>query len=174
MNIIPDEIISDKIYYFRNKKVMLDRDLAKLYNIETKVLKQAVRRKISRFPEDFMFQMTDKEFNDWRSQIVTSNSDKLGLRYPPFCFTEHGIVMLASVLNSEIAIQVNIRIVRVFTRLRDIFFNNKSLEHDLYKIKSQLLNHDKQIILIFNYLEKLKNSKKKEIDFKNRKQIGYQ
>ncbi len=106
--LISEELISNKIYFIRNQKVMLDRDLALLYSIETRVLKQAVRRNISRFPEDFMFELTKEEFANWRSQFVTSNSEKMGLRYFPMVFTEHGVLMLSSVLNSDKAIQANI------------------------------------------------------------------
>jgi hypothetical protein len=88
---------------------MIDRDLALLYGIETRVLNQAVRRNINRFPEDFMFELSKEELANWRSQIVTSNSDKMGLRYAPMAFTEHGVLMLSSVLNSDKAIQTNIR-----------------------------------------------------------------
>ena len=107
---IPDERIMDKIYLIRDQKVMLDRDLAELYGLETKVLKQQVRRNLSRFPEDFMFELTNEEWENWRSQFVTSNSDRMGLRYSPMVFTEHGVLMLSSVLNSKIAIGVNIQI----------------------------------------------------------------
>ncbi|WP_231131634.1 ORF6N domain-containing protein [Flavobacterium hydrophilum] len=106
--LLSEETISDKIYFIRGQKVMLDRDLALLYGIETKVLKQSVKRNISRFPEDFMFELTKSEFENWRSQIVTSNSDKMGLRYAPMAFTEHGILMLSSILKSDKAIQTNI------------------------------------------------------------------
>jgi ORF6N domain len=102
--VLSEELISNKIYFIRNQKVMLDRDLAALYGIETRVLKQAVKRNISRFPEDFMFELTNDEFSNWRSQFVTSNSDKMGLRYSPMAFTEHGVLMLSSVLNSNKAI----------------------------------------------------------------------
>jgi hypothetical protein len=103
-SLLSEEIISNTIYYIRNQKVMLDRDLATLYGIETRVLKQAVRRNISRFPEDFMFELSKTEFENWRSQFATSNSDKMGLRYAPMDFTEYGILMLSSVLNSDKAI----------------------------------------------------------------------
>jgi hypothetical protein len=105
---IAQEAILNKIYLIRDQKVMLDRDLAILYGVETKVLKQAVRRNISRFPVDFMFEMTEKELADWRSQYVTSKEDRQGLRYAPFCFTEQGVTMLSCILNSERAIAVNI------------------------------------------------------------------
>jgi hypothetical protein len=107
--VIPDEIISNKIYVVRNLKVMLDRDLALLYGVETKYLKRQVKRNIERFPEDFMFQLNTKEFENWRSQFVTSNSsDRMGLRYAPYVFTEQGVAMLSSVINSKTAIKVNI------------------------------------------------------------------
>ncbi|HAQ20344.1 MAG TPA: DNA-binding protein [Prolixibacteraceae bacterium] len=108
--LIPDERIVDKIFLIRGQKVMLDRDLADLYGVETKRLKEAVKRNLSRFPEDFMFELTKDEFANWRSQIATSNSDRMGLRYLPMVFTEHGVLMLSSVLNSKRAVNVNIQI----------------------------------------------------------------
>ena len=107
---VPIESIVSKIVFIRDEKVMLDRDLAELYGVETKVLKQAVRRNIKRFPDDFMFELTKEEFENWRSQFVTSNSDKMGLRYKPMAFTEQGVAMLSSVLHSNRAIEVNIAI----------------------------------------------------------------
>ncbi|MBN1116928.1 MAG: ORF6N domain-containing protein [Bacteroidales bacterium] len=98
---VPDEVIMTKIYMVRGQKVMLDRDLAELYDVETKRLKEAIRRNIKRFPEDFMFEMTKEELQIWRTQFATSNSEKMGLRYPPFCFTEQGVTMLSCVLNSD-------------------------------------------------------------------------
>ena len=118
--ILSDDIVVNKIYVIRNQKVMLDRDLAKLYGVETRVLNQAVKRNIDRFPEDFMFQLNSEELENWKSQIVISNREKLGLRKPPFAFTEHGVLMLSSVLNSQQAIQVNIQIIRIFSRLRNL------------------------------------------------------
>ncbi len=103
----------------RGHKVMLDRDLAELYGVPTKALKQAVRRNADRFPEDFMFEMSKEEFEQWMSQNVTSTG-RVGLRYSPFCFTEHGVLMLSSVLNSSVAIAVNIQVIRVFTRMRGV------------------------------------------------------
>src|SRR5690242_6669714 len=109
---LADETIISKIYLIRRKKVMLDRDLAEMYGVETKALNQAVKRNRSRFPEDFMFQMTASELADWKSQIVTSNVEKMGLRKQPYVFTELGVAMLSSVLKSETAISVNIQIIR--------------------------------------------------------------
>ena len=107
-SIVPTESIVSKILFFRGEKVLLDRDLADLYGVETKVLKQAVRRNIKRFPDDFMFELTNEEFKNWRSQFVTSNGHKMGLRYRPMAFTEQGVAMLSSVLRSDRAIEVNI------------------------------------------------------------------
>lgn len=112
------EVIKHRIYEVRGLRVMLDRDLAELYNVETRALNQAVRRNIDRFPEDFMFVMTDDEMNAWKSQIVMSNSIRMGMRRPPVVFTELGIAMLSSVLRSETAIQVNINIMRAFVAIR--------------------------------------------------------
>ena len=110
--------IQSKIYVIRGERVMLDRDIAALYNVETKVLNQAVKRNIKRFPEDFMFQLSKTEFQIWKSQIVTSNSDKMGLRRPPYAFTEQGVAMLSGILNSDVAIDTNIKIIRAFVSLR--------------------------------------------------------
>ncbi|MFC1857314.1 ORF6N domain-containing protein [Thermodesulfobacteriota bacterium] len=110
--LVPVESIVGKIYFIRGIKVMLDRDLAELYGIETKRLKEQVRRNIERFPEDFMFELTKEELKNWRSQFATINQDIMGLRIPPFAFTEHGVLMLSSVLKSERAVQVNIHPVK--------------------------------------------------------------
>ena len=116
---IPDEIITSKIFSVRGQKVMIDKDLAELYQVETKYLKRQVKGNIERFPEDFMFEMTKEELKNWRSHFVTSNSsDHMGLRYAPYVFTEQGVAMLSSVLRSPRAIAVNIRIMRMFTKMR--------------------------------------------------------
>jgi hypothetical protein len=126
--VLTDETIMHRIYIEREQKVMIDRDLAALYGMETKVLKQSVKRNIERFPKDFMFAMNKREFKNWRSQIVTSNfADNMGLRYAPFCFTEQGVTMLSCVLNSERAIKVNIQIIRIFTKLRGMLITNKDI-----------------------------------------------
>ena len=150
---IPDEIITNQIYLIRGKKVMLDMDLASLYNIETKVLKQAVRRNPDRFPEDFMFELNQEEFEHLRSQIVTSSWG--GTRYPPMAFTEQGVAMLSSVLNSKEAIRVNIQIMRIFTRIREILSDNLSIRLEVESIKKKLSNQDKNIETIFAYLDEL-------------------
>ena len=114
------ELIQKKIYEIRGQKVMLDRDLATMYGVETRALNQAVKRNMERFPEDFMFQLTDEETTDWKSQIVMSNSIKMGLRRNPYAFTELGVAMLSSVLNSKAAIQVNMGIMRAFVAVRQM------------------------------------------------------
>ncbi len=165
---IPDELIINKIYAIRGIKVMLDRDLAELYGVETKVLKQAVRRNINRFPNDFMFEMTKEEFTRWRSQFVTSKKERQGLRYAPFCFTEQGATMLACILNSERAVTVNIRIIRIFTRMREVLLTHKDILLQLEKIERKLTGHDEDIQLIFKYLKQLINPPQQP-----RKRIGF-
>ena len=110
--------IHNKIYEIRGQKVMIDRDLAEVYGVETRVLNQAVKRNLDRFPTDFMFQLTDIEFQNWKSQIVISNSTNMGLRHRPYAFTELGVAMLSSVLNSKTAIQINMGIMRAFVAIR--------------------------------------------------------
>ena len=118
------QVIQSKIYEIRGQKVMIDRDLAEMYDVPTKVLNQAVKRNIDRFPSDFMFQLTDKELEDWRSQFVTSNSIKMGMRRKPYAFSELGVAMLSSVLNSKTAIQVNINIMRAFVVIRQMLITS--------------------------------------------------
>jgi len=168
--LLSEELISNKIFFIRNQKVMLDRDLAFLYSIETRVLKQAVKRNISRFPKDFMFELSPDEFSNWRSQFVTSNSDKMGLRYSPMAFTEHGVLMLSSVLNSDKAIQTNIQIMRIYTKVRQMLLDTTDLKIDILQIQKKLENHEKNIELVFSYLDELTQ---KKIDEKPRTKIGY-
>jgi len=168
--LIPDERIINKIYLIRDQKVMLDRDLAELYGVETKVLKQAVKRNFERFPKDFMFEMTKEEFQNWRSHFVTSNSERMGLRYAPFCFSEQGVTMLSCVLNSKRAIDVNIRIIRVFTKMRAMFADTLILKFEMEEIRKKLKNQDKNIELVFRYLDELITKKENQ---QNRKRIGF-
>jgi len=168
--VLPEERIINKIYVIRGEKVMLDRDLAELYGVETKYLKRQVKRNILRFPDDFMFQLTDKEFKNWRSQFVTSKSDKMGLRYPPFAFTETGVAQLSGVLNSEQAILMNNQIMRVFIKMRTMFTDNLSLKLDIEDIKKKLENQDKSIELVFSYLDELME---KQENPQPRNKIGY-
>lgn len=149
---------------------MLDRDLANLYGVETRRLKEQVRRNINRFPKDFMFELTKEELKDWRSQFATSNKEIMGLRIPPFAFTEHGILMLSNVLNSENAIRVSIQIIRVFTRMREMLFTHKDLLLKIEQFEKRMENQDKSIKQLFYYLKQLIQEKehppRTEIGFK--------
>jgi len=154
---IPDELVMNKIYLIREQKVMLDRDLAELYDVETKRLNEAVRRNIDRFPEDFMFELTQDEFDSLRSQIATSKKGRGGVRYLPIAFTEQGVSMLSGVLNSETAIRVHIQIIRVFAKMRELLLTHKDILLQLEKIEKKLVGHDEDITLIFEYLKQLLN-----------------
>ena len=127
--------IESRILTIRNQQVMIDRDLAELYGVETRILNQAVKRNIERFPNNYMFQLTEKEFTNWKSQFVTSNSDKMGLRRPPFAFTEQGVAMLSAVLKSETAIQVSIQIMNAFVSMRHFLQNNMQLFNEIVLLK---------------------------------------
>ncbi len=151
-NLVTIEQIATKIYYIRGMKVMLDRDLAALYGVETKVLKRNVRRHIDRFPDDFMFEFTKQEFQNWRSQFVTSNSDKMGLRYSPMAFTEQGVAMLSGILNSKRAIHVNIQIMRTFTKLRHMISEHEGLKKSVDELREQT---DERFEIVFSVLDKL-------------------
>ena len=160
--------IESKIYYFRGKKVIIDRDLAELYGVKTKVLNQAVKRNFIRFPEDFMFQLTKKEAQTTnpalRSQFVTLNRG-LHLKYSPYAFTEQGIAMLSSVLNSERAVQVNIQIMRAFVKLREILASHKDLRE---KIEAMESKYDGQFKVVFDAIKALlapKVNSKRKIGF---------
>ena len=168
-----DHVVLSKIYIIRNYKVMIDRDLADLYGIETKRLKEAVRRNKKRFPKDFMFEMTKEELDNWRTQFATSNSERMGIRYQLFCFTEQGVTMLSCILNSERAIQVNIQIVRIFSRIRELLIPNKDILQKLIDLENKGLDHDKKIKLIFEYLQQLKKSEAERQEFNKRGKIGF-
>jgi cell shape-determining protein MreC len=171
LQILPDETIINKIHIIRDKKVMIDRDLAELYGVDTRVLNQAVKRNLKRFPEDFMFQLTDEEFRNLRSQIVTSSWG--GSRFRPMVFTEQGVAMLSSVLNSERAISVNIQIIRVFTRMRAKIESHKEILKKLEMLEKKDIELDEKVTLIFEYLKELEQSKQEETDLKQRKRIGF-
>ena len=169
--IIPDEVVMNKIYLIREQKVMLDMDLAELYGVETKQLKRAVRRNSDRFPEDFMFELDKEELEILRSQIGTSSWG--GVRYAPMAFTEQGVAMLSSVLNSERAVQVNIHIIRVFTRMRQTLLTNKEVLLKLEKLEQKTIEHDGDIKVIFKYLKELLNPKTeplRKIGFKRKEE----
>ena len=151
--LIPTERIEKAILLIRGHRVMLDRDLAGLYDVPTRVLNQAVRRNQKRFPDDFMFQLSKEELENWRSQFVTSNSAaRMGLRRPPLAFTEQGVAMLSSVLNSDRAIEVNIAIMRAFVRLREILATHKDLARKLEELERK---YDGQFRAVFEAIRQL-------------------
>ena len=162
-----------KIYLIRELRVMLDMDLAELYKVETKHLKRAVRRNISRFPPDFMFELSESELLNWRRQFGTSNKEKMGLRFSPFAFTEYGVLMLASVLNSERAIQVNIQIVRIFSKIREMILTNREILEKMKEIEHRIDIHDDNFLLIFEYFRQLEQNKQQQEEQLNRKRIGF-
>jgi len=162
---VPVERVENAILFIRGEKVILDRDLATLYDILTKLLKQAVRRNIDRFPDDFMFVLEKTEFEAWRSQFVTSKSDRKGLRYSPMAFTEQGVAMLSSVLNSQRAVQVNIAVMRTFVRLRQMLISNVGLARKLEQLEKK---YDHQFKVVFDAIRQLMippEPKRKQIGF---------
>jgi len=179
-NLIPVEIIINKIFLIRGKKIMFNKNLAQLYNVETKALKQQVKRNRERFPKNFMFELTKKEFRNWknkildqenlslRSQIVTSKRG--GSRYLPYVFTEQGVAMLSSVLKSKKAIQVNIQIIRTFTKLREILLTHKKLREKIEKMETKYNQKFKTIFqVIKNLIQEKANLPTKKIGFKIKK-----
>jgi len=163
------EMIENKIYLLRGHKVMLDRDLAELYGVETRALIQAVKRNPARFPSDFMFQLTNQEVIGLRSQFVISKMARGGRRYMPYVFTEQGVAMLSSVLNSERAVQVNIAIMRVFVKLRELISTNKELAHKLGLLERKIERHDEEIKAIFSAIRQLMTPPEKP-----KRKIGFQ
>ena len=161
-------VIQKKIFEIRGQKVMLDFDLADLYGVATKVLKQSVKRNIDRFPDDFMFTLTQKEFQGLRSQFVTSNRG--GTRYLPFAFTEQGVAMLSSVLNSEKEIEVNIIIIRTFVLIRQSALQFKELHAKLLSLEKK---YNKNFKEIYHALNLLLDDKQQQEDFANRERIGF-
>jgi len=168
---IPDELVISKIYFIRGQKVMLDKDLAELYEVETRYLNKAVNRNIKRFPvPDFMFQLSDGEFKNLMFQFGTSSWG--GTRKAPFVFSEMGVAMLSGILNSDRAINVNIQIMRIFTRMRQVLMENTELRLDIEKIKQKLNSHDKNMEIVFHYLDELSKKVFAPVQ-KPRKRIGY-
>lgn len=167
---IPDELVMNKIYLIRNQKVMLDRDLAELYQVETKALNQQVKRNLKRFPEDFMFQLTIEEWAAMRSQIVTASITRRNINATPYVFTEQGVAMLSGILNSDRAIAVNIQIMRIFTKMRQLLSDNTELRLEIEKIKKKLDNQDKNMEIVFMYLDELLEKKENP---EERNGIGY-
>jgi hypothetical protein len=159
----------NQIYYIRGQKVMLDNDLAELYQVETKQLKRQVKRNIERFPEDFMFELTKEEYVSLRSQIGTLKRGEHS-KFLPFAFTEHGVLMLSSVLNSQRAILVNIQIIRVFTRIRQMLMDNTELRFAIEKLERKTENNTKNIEVVFKYFDELTSKKENP---KPRTKIGF-
>ena len=169
--VVPEELIMSKIYLIRDQKVMLDADLAVLYGVSTGNFNKTAQRNIRRFPNDFMFQLTKQEFDNLIFQIGTSSWG--GTRKLPYAFTEQGVAMLSSVLHSDRAILVNIQIVRVFTRIRKLLETHKEILLTLEKLQKKDIEQDQQILLIFEYLKQLEHGTREELEFKERKRIGF-
>jgi hypothetical protein len=167
----PEEVIQQKIFIIRGQKVMLDKDLAELYEVLTKNLNKAVKRNLSRFPIDFMFQLTKEEFEDLRFQIGTSSSEYGGSRYLPYVFTEHGVAMLSSVLNSERAVQMNIFIIRAFIKMRQSLDNYKDLAMKIAEIEQRQLNDHGMLNEVYAAVKQLLQQKlepKEKIGFRQK------
>jgi hypothetical protein len=168
---VPVELIERRIYLIRGEKVMLDGDLAELYRVPTRTLNQAVRRHGDRFPEDFMFQLTQREASSLRSQIVILEKGRGRYsKYVPLAFTEHGVAMLSSVLNSKAAVQMNIRIIRAFVKLRELLATHKDLARKIEQLEGRQKQHTSIITVVVDEIKKLKRGppstrKKRPIGF---------
>jgi hypothetical protein len=173
--ILSEDYLATTIYKIRGEKVILDRDIARLYGVETKQLKRAVTRHLDRFPKDFMFEFTEDELNIWRSQFGTSNADKMGMRYAPMAFTEQGVAMLSSVINSPRAIEVNIAIMRTFVKMRQWIQDSHELSDRLQVFEAKLERQEMDIETLFETLDQLSPEKDEPpralIGF-NRKDLG--
>lgn len=158
---LSEEYLATTIYIIRGEKVILDRDIARLYGVETKQLKRAVNRHLVRFPSDFMFELSDEELQNWRTQIVSSNynADKMGLRYAPMAFTEQGVAMLSSVINSQRAIEVNIAIMRTFVKMRQWIMGSQDLAYKLQTFEATLEEHGTAIETLFETIDQLSSEK---------------
>ena len=157
ISLIPAEVIENRILLLRGHKVMLDSDLSTLYGVETRTLIQAVKRNLYRFPADFIFKLNNQELMALRSQIVISNAGRGGRRYTPYAFTEYGVAMLSSVLNSKRAIKVNIEIMRAFVRLRQVVGSQKVLAKKMEELESKVGKHDKAINALFETIYEMMN-----------------
>jgi hypothetical protein len=169
LTLVAEQKILNRIYVVRGQKVMIDEDLAEMYRVETKRLNEQVKRNIKRFPRDFMFILTEKEFVNLKSQFATSSWG--GRRKLPYAFTEQGIAMLSSILNSDVAIEVNIRIIRVFTRLREYALTHKDILLQLAKLEKELKGNSSDIENIFMVLKELIEKQQKPLPPRNK--IGF-
>ncbi len=163
----PEALVSSRIHHIRGQKIMLDRDLAELYGVEVKRLKEQVRRNASRFPEDFMFELTRTEWGPLRTQFATLKQGA-HTKYLPLAFTEHGVLMLANVLRSEQAIAVSIQIVRVFTRMREVLLVHTDILQKLEQLEGRVTDHDEEIQAIFDHLTQLVSPAEQQ-----RKPVGF-
>lgn len=170
--ILPDEAIISKIYLLRGKKVMLDKDLAELYEVKALRLRQQVKRNIKRFPENFMFRLTEDETDFMVSQSAIPSRQHLG-GHLPYVFTEHGVLMLANILKSDKAMQMSIRIIEIFIKVREMLLAHKDILLKLEKIEQKLVKHDDKILLILEYLKQLEQAKQIDVLNQERKRIGY-
>jgi hypothetical protein len=168
--LVPDEIIMSNIYYIRNQKVMMDSDLAKLYGVTTGNLNKSVKRNLKRFPDDFMFRLTEKEYESLRFQIGILKRGEHS-KFLPYVFTEQGIAMLSGVLSSDKAIAVNIQIMRIFTRIRQMLIDNTELRLGFEELKKKTDNNTKNIELVFQYLDELLVKKDKSKPYKQIKLV---
>ena len=169
--VITDGVVISKIHVIRGQKVMIDEDLAELYEVQTKRLNEQVKRNKDRFPDDFMFQLSKEEFEILKSQNATSSWG--GRRIPPYAFTEHGVLMLSSVLKSKKSIEVNIQIMRIFTKMRELLLSHKDLILKVEKIENQLSSQGHEIKVLFDYIKKLIEVKEQKEEQESRKRIGF-
>ena len=172
VKIIPDETIIRKIYMLRGQKILLDMDLAELYEVETNYLKRQVRRNIERFPEDFMFEINSKEYNSLRSQFGTLKRGSHA-KYLPFAFTEQGVAMLSGVINSTKAIEMNIAIMRAFVETRKLLHSNKKIAKQIKMLFDRIGEHDVQLSAIYDAIENLLDKKVEEKKWEERERIGF-
>lgn len=172
LSVISDERVISKIYLIRGEKVMLDNDLAELYGVETRRLNEQVKRNIGRFPIDFMFRLKVAcQFENLKSQIATSSWG--GRRKLPYAFSEHGLLMLSSVLNSDLAIKVNIQIMRVYTKIRNMLSTHKDLLLKFEQLETKLAGHDDKIMLLLEYVKQFEQAKTEMLEQTNRSKIGF-
>ncbi len=169
---IPEEVIMSKIYLIRGKKIMLDKDLAELYEVKPIRLREQVKRNLQRFPANFLFRLTEEETVFMVSQNAIPSKQQLG-GHLPYAFTEHGVLMLANVLKSERAMQMSIRIIEIFVKIREMLLTHKDILLRLEQIEQTLSSHDDKVLLIFEYLKQLEQAKQQELERNQRKRIGF-
>ena len=172
LSLVPEERIASRILQIRGERIMLDFHLAELYNTETRVLKQAVKRNIERFPSDFMFELTEDEISNMVSQNVIPSKSYFG-GTAPYAFTEPGIAMLSSVLKSKLAVDMHIAIIRTFVILRKLLSDYQEMQQWKSEIEKNLGQQSEQIMVIFEYLKHFEQTKQEDEEFKNRPKIGY-